>query len=281
MCINIGVIGNGFVGKAVVHGFTKDDNSIVISDPLLGTTTKDVMASNPEVIFICVPTPMSDDGSIDSSIIDTVIKEINGYDGIIVLKSTVTPDIVKSLSDTYERFVYNPEFLTETNALHDFEHATHHVFGGRPNVTKLLEEYYNNNTICIPAPKYHMSAPEASFVKYGMNSFLAAKVLFFNQWSDAIESFGCSYSEIMKGITADPRIGISHTSVPGPDGRKGYGGACFPKDTTAISNLFPDLTIIRETITRNNEYRNLYELDDREKAQNVSYNIHQNTNNNA
>jgi len=272
--MNIGVIGNGFVGKAVVHGFTKGDNNITISDPLLGTTTKDVMDSNPDVIFICVPTPMGENGFIDASIINTVIKEINGFDGIIVLKSTVTPDIVQNLAETHDRFVYNPEFLTEANALDDFEHATHHVFGGKPEVTKELEAYYNNNSICVPAPKFHMSAPEASFVKYGMNSFLAMKVLFFNQWHDAIKEFGFSYNNVIKGISADPRIGGSHTMVPGPDGKQGYGGACFPKDTAAISNLFNSLTMIKETINKNNEYRLRYELDDREKAQNVSYNIH-------
>ena len=271
--INVGIIGHGFVGKAVAHGFNCGNN-IAIADPLLNSTTQNVLDSNPDVIFICAPTPMGQSGEIDSTIIDSIINELNfaNYKGIVVLKSTVTPDIVKSYAVTNKNFIYNPEFLTEAHALIDFENATHHVFGGNIQATKILEKYYNENSICIDAPKYHMSAVDASFVKYGINSFLALKVLFFNQYYDAIENFGGSYIDAIVGITGDPRIGSSHTIVPGPDRKRGFGGACFPKDVSAICKLFPSLSLMTESIDRNNEYRSQYSLDEREKLQNVKYN---------
>jgi len=271
--IKVGIIGYGFVGKAAAYGFTTDDNEIIISDPLLGTTTQDVIDAEPAVTFICVPTPMGNDGAIDASIVKTVMDEINGkYKTITVLKSTVTPAIVDELYKSHNNFVYNPEFLTEANAKHDFEYATHHVFGGDIKDTKELEQYYLNNSICKPAPKFHMTPKEASFVKYGMNSFLATKVLFFNQFYDMCKNHGVSFNNITQAIGADPRITYSHMQVPGPDGRRGYGGACFPKDTTALLDFSKGkFTQLDTTIKANNAYRSLYELDAREKEQKVQF----------
>ena len=70
----------------------------------------------------------------------------------------------------------------------------------------------------------------------------------------------------------DSRIGSSHTKVPGFDGKQGYGGACFPKDTLAITKYTNKLTLLEKAIIINNDYRLQYELDDREKEQNVKYN---------
>jgi UDPglucose 6-dehydrogenase len=271
--IKVGIIGYGFVGKAAGYGFTTDDNEIIISDPLMNTNTQDVIDAEPEVTFICVPTPMCIDGSIDASIVKKVMGEIKGkYKTITVLKSTVTPEIVDELYKSHDNFVYNPEFLTEANAKHDFEYATHHVFGGDIEDTKQLEKYYLNNSICKPAPKFHMTPKEASFVKYGMNSFLATKVLFFNQFYDMCKTHNVSFNNITQALGADPRITYSHMQVPGPDGRRGYGGACFPKDTTALLDFSNNkFTVLAETIKANNKYRSLYELDDREKEQKVHY----------
>ena len=77
---------------------------------------------------------------------------------------------------------------------------------------------------------------------------------------------------IVNALGSDPRIGHSHTQVPGPDGRKGYGGACFPKDTKAFSAFSQgELTVLDEVIKSNNKYRKQYDLDDREKEQKVKY----------
>jgi UDPglucose 6-dehydrogenase len=272
--LKIGLVGFGFVGKAVAHGFR--NNVLYLIDPTLGTSISDLSGKNPDVIFICVPTPMSKDGTIDSSIVESVISQIKTdpslADSFIVLKSTVTPDIVDRLQKTVSNFIYNPEFLREKTAEEDFVNPSMHVFGGSPDNTSVLSYIYRKYSSCKEAPEFHMTAKEASFVKYSINTFLASKVLFFNQMKQLMDLHSADYNTVIDAVGADPRIGLSHTMVPGHDGKPGFGGACFTKDTAALSK-FADgtLSVLDEVISRNNEIRSMFELDEREKAQNVHY----------
>jgi UDPglucose 6-dehydrogenase len=120
----------------------------------------------------------------------------------------------------------------------------------------------------------------ASIIKYTINSFLAAKVLFFNQINDVLSASGSTvdWNSFIGAIQADSRIGASHMSVPGPDGRRGFGGACFPKDTVALVHYAEQLgvpfTVLKEVVKINQSIRNQYEdLDDREREQNVNFGI--------
>ena len=269
--LKIGIVGHGFVGKAVEFGFKNNNNDIRIIDPKLNTFVDDLHIFQPDLTFVCVPTPMQSDGSIDSTIIESVMRVLNAVTGLVVIKSTITPDLADELCAP-SHVVYNPEFLTERNAADDFVNPSMHVFGGHSSECKLLEKYYKDHSNCNPAPAYHMSAVEASFVKYGINSFLATKVLWFNQYKDLIETHGGKYNVINNAIGSDPRIGPSHTKVPGPDGRKGYGGACFPKDTAALYAFSDEaFSVLGKVIEENSRYRMDYELDDREKEQNVVF----------
>lgn len=274
--MKIAIIGYGFVGKAVKAGFDNSSNEIFIVDPHQGyAEIDDIERFSPDFTFVCVPTPMGDDGKINDSIIKEVVgRLINMPSGIVVIKSTVTPDIVENIC-RYKRFVYSPEFLTERNAIDDFLNPAFHIIGGRPEYTKKVKNLYTFNSNCNPAPVHYMTPTEASLVKYGINSFLAMKVLWSNQWKDLSDKVGARYNVVSNAIGSDPRIGHSHTKVPGPDGKKGYGGSCFPKDTNAIYNYSVDkreqLSILGMIIDMNNEYRDEYELDDREKEQNVKY----------
>ena len=167
----------------------------------------------------------------------------------------------------------NWEFLTEKNALDDFINPPMHVFGGEKNATKKLEEIYKEHSRCKPCQVFHMTALEASFVKYGINSFLATKVLWMNQFQDICDNNHAKYNVVANAIGSDPRIGHSHMQVPGPDGRKGFGGACFPKDTKAFSHFAEgQFKVLDTVIEENNFYRSMYELDEREKEQKVVYN---------
>ena len=116
-----------------------------------------------------------------------------------------------------------------------------------------------------------MTVEEASFVKYTINSFLALKVTFFNQLYDAVGETDANFARIIQAVGSDPRIGHSHTKVPGFDGKQGFGGACFPKDVSALINTTKVFTILEECVTINNQYRNKYEKDDREVLQNINY----------
>ena len=271
---SIAVVGHGYVGKAVEHGFNTSHVDLHLIDPYLyGNSVGELQGKvRIDCAFVCVPTPFGADGSIDSSIVEEVVKELEYFSCMIVIKSTVTPDVIERLSKENDQIIYNPEFLTERNALEDFVNPSMHVFGGKPQYTEQLYKLYNHYSQCKPCPVFHMSAMEASFVKYGINSFLATKVLWFNQFKDIIDDHDCKYNVIVNAIGSDPRIGQSHTQVPGPDGRKGFGGACFPKDTNAFASFANgDFEILDEVIKLNNIYRKAYELDDREKEQKVNY----------
>ena len=274
----IGIVGYGFVGKAVEFGFKNETNDIMIVDPYQGHHNIDALREfKPEYIFVCVPTPMEDDGSVNSNIIQNVVgllEDETFRSSTVIIKSTITPNIIKTLCQN-RRFVYNPEFLTERNAFDDFLNPDFHILGGHPEYTKRVKNLYRFNSNCNPAPYHYMTPEEASLAKYGINSFLALKVVWFNQWKDLADGVGARYNVVSSAIAADPRIGSSHMKVPGLDGKKGYGGSCFPKDTSAIVNyaetIGVDLSVLKEAVYSNNHYRSAYELDDREKEQNVSF----------
>lgn len=267
----IAIVGYGFVGKSVEHGFKQ--NNLFIIDPQLGTDTSLILDKHIDAVFICVPTPMGKNGRIDASIVLKVIDELKDLNTILVLKQTVTPDIVGELAARVKNFVYNPEFLTERNALNDFEFPFMNVYGGESRYTTALEYIYKNHSICKDAPSHHMSAVEASFAKYGVNSFLSTKVLFWNQFSELCSAHSADYSKIQKAIGTDARIGVSHTTVPGHDGRKGAGSACFSKDVPALIQ-FSDkkLSILNEAWNVNCDIRNSYgQVLPREKEQHIKY----------
>ena len=270
--INIAIVGHGYVGKAVSHGFNSYKVSVNLIDPIYNTDVKSLDGLELDAAFVCVPTPFGKDGKIDSSIGEEVVKELAPRGCPIIIKSTVTPDVLEKLWRKNKMIVYNPEFLTEKNALNDFVNPPMHVFGGSPEITKQVEKIYEKFSRCKPCPVFHMSIKEASFVKYGINSFLATKVLWFNQFKDLIDRNKSDYDNIIKAIGTDSRIGFSHTQVPGPDNKIGFGGACFPKDTQAFSSFAKNnFTILDKVIEENNKYRSQYELDDREKEQKVVY----------
>lgn len=276
----IAIVGHGFVGKAVDFGFEHPGVQKMYIDPKYGTTLEDMALWEPNLVFICAPTPMGEDGDVDASIVKEAVRfTLMETQAGIALKSTVPPDVLRQLDIDYrgsgsaERLVYNPEFLTESAAKSDFINPQFHIMGGSGGATQALQEIYNNFSNCNPAPFLHMTIPEASFVKYGINSFLSTKVTFFNQLFDAVESFGegANFNVIARAIGTDTRIGHGHTKVPGFDMKRGFGGACFPKDTKALFKEYPQLTLLEKCIIINNKYRSQYELDEREKEQHVKY----------
>lgn len=268
------IIGHGFVGKAVDYGFSHQLVKKFIIDPIYGNSVNDLRLNEKDVIFVCVPTPMGQDGSIDTTILDRVmsklIKKLNPYGNTrIIIKSTITPDVVEK----YNRpgVIYNPEFLTERSANEQFVNPEFHIFGGRYEDTSTLELLYKEYSLCSPCPSHHMTIQEASFVKYGINTFLATKVTFFNQLYDAIGDTESNFSRVIKAIGSDSRIGPSHSKVPGFDGKQGFGGACFPKDVSALTKYSKRFTLLEKCVTINNEYRKEYDKDDREILQNIKY----------
>jgi UDPglucose 6-dehydrogenase len=273
--MKIGIVGHGFVGKAVYNGFNCDK---FIVDPKNNTTLSDLEKFNPEFAFVCVPTPQSMDGSIDSSILEVVVEEISKFEKppIVVIKSTVTPDVLRRLSHIVD-LVYNPEFLTERNADKDFIFPHAVILGGNSKLTALVEDLYRNHSKVHNETSYvHMRIVDSVFVKYATNIFLASKVMFFNQLKEAYDkSGGNDWDQLIDTLGIDSRIGKSHMKVPGLDGRPGFGGACFPKDTTAFlaysNSIGVNMSILKEVVRSNANIRSKYEASEREKEQNIKF----------
>ncbi len=277
----IGIVGLGFVGSAVDYGFSKNVEKFKV-DPILNTNIKDLKEFNPEFIFICVPTPMDINGDQDSSIIKEVLKEISKIfkDEIVIIKSTVLPNVMSELHLIYKNIVYNPEFLREKSANEDFLNQEHLILGGDSENIEKVSELFNLSSDCNIKKLYRTDLVTACFVKYSINTFLASKVIFFNQLKDIYDKSGAleKWDNFIEIVSSDNRIGDSHMSVPGHDGRLGYGGACFPKDTAALLKLSKllerEFTILKEVIKINNDIRSDYKnLEEREKEQGVSFNI--------
>ena len=277
--IRMGIVGHGFVGKAIDYAFTHELVDKFLVDPLYDTTIDDLVDYEPIMTFITAPTPMHDNGTVDASIVeDAVLKLITHTKSMVVIKSTITPDVINRLYNSIHdedkpRLTYNPEFLTENSAKEQFIYSQHHILGGvSPESCNRVIQFYNDFSLCIGKGSFITMTPqEASFVKYAINSYLGMKVTFFNQLYDAALDFNCSPQRIIDAVSADKRIGFSHTRVPGFDGKKGFGGACLPKDMNAFVKFNQDLTLIAESVKINNKMREEYELDEREKNNNIKF----------
>lgn len=240
--MKIGVIGNGFVGKATTQLKCKDielfayDINPEACEPI-GLTLQDM--NKCEIIFISVPTPMSKNGSCYLNIIKSVLNDLQSidYKGFIVLRSTVPAGTCDELG-----VYFMPEFLTEKNYIDDFINNKDWVFGllnkdsdeeFKITITKLFTLALDNNRI-----KYNnlnfLTNMEAEMVKMFKNCFLATKVSFCNEISELCKIKGINYENVRAVAANDDRILHNHTTVPGHDGKYGFGGTCFPKDTSSL-----------------------------------------------
>ena len=238
--MKLGIVGHGFVGTAVDHGFTRDVQKFIVDPKHNSTNTiEDLISFKPDATFVAVPTPQLETGECNTAILDDVIQQLNKHKGhLVIIKSTVPAYKLQALQEECVdiRIVYNPEFLTEKNHIEDFRNPAMHVFGGKLSDTEELEKLYKEHSTCNPCPVYKTDIVTASMVKYCINSFLATKVTFMNEMYDVLKaSRGTDWQTFTKIIQTDPRMGNTHMKVPGNDGQRGYAGSCFPKDTSALA----------------------------------------------
>ncbi len=232
----IGIIGLGFVGNAIRQSYTNSFVKVVCidTDPrkATGETYEDLQDASG--IFICVPSPSDFEGRCDPSILCSVLEKLKNLNGVIISKVTATPEIYENLGSQFPNLVHSPEFLTSANSVNDYLNAKFCIIGGSikayVNEANRLIKLSENNLDIV----YHCTLGEASFAKYVINSFLATKVVFMNEMAKLADSNNINWEMIRHLIALDRRIGNSHTQVPGNDGKYGFGGACFPKDTEAL-----------------------------------------------
>lgn len=205
-------------------------------DPFKGFGTEEE-AYKADIAFVCVPSPTKDNQQ-DLSAIHAVAHAAvrNGFKGTLVIKSTVVPGTTQTISD-YTReagfhLCHCPEFLREKTAYADLRDMKHVPISGKPEARALPVSL-------LKALGYEPIESENTAVtetgKYMHNVFCALKVTFCNEIAELCGAWSIPYAEVLTAAQGGERIGTAHTAVPGPDGKFGYGGACFPKDVRAFS----------------------------------------------
>ena len=219
------------------------------------------------VIFIAVGTPPRDDGSADLSFVESaarsVAEHMDSYK-VIATKSTVPVGTGKHLmsvisghQQTAVEFsvISNPEFLREGAAIGDFMRPDRVVIGGSdPEAIAIMRDLYRPLYL-IETPFVITSLEGAELIKYAANAFLATKISFINEIANLCERVGCDVHDVARAIGMDRRIGGKFLHA-GP----GFGGSCFPKDTSALSAIarqYSSPTRIVDTVIEVNRLQRL------------------------
>lgn len=268
--MNLGIIGVGFVGGATAE-VLKEKHNLYLYDkyktPYNSEKNLEDLAANSECVFICVPTPMQPSGAIDYSNIHNSISSLlgkiklferNPEDLIIIIRSTAVSGTTDKFAEKYpSKFVFNPEFLREKHALEDMKNTTRVVIGTNdPETKKKVVDIYRP---IFPNAEYILtSRKDAEMIKYAANVFLASSITLANEIFNICKAVGADYETVKKAILLDPRI-PRNIDVPGPDGKFGFGGKCFPKDLAALiylarENMY-DPHLLAEIFRSNKEFR--------------------------
>lgn len=240
--MNIGLIGHGVVGKAASLTLEKRYKIIKFDkfqdlDPF-----SDLKLC--KFVFIMVPTPFDcTKNEVDLSAVDESLKRLKdiGYDGTVIIKSTIPPGTCNSYKDRFDfNIVFNPEFLREsTTPNEDFQNQDTVVIGTSSEfVFEQVQEMFSK--VLVPDAKYyHTTVSEAEMIKTAQNTMLASRVALANMVYDACVENNIEYNKV-KEIAFDSFsiLGPHMTQVPGPDGSRGFGGKCLPKDIRAFSTVF-------------------------------------------
>ena len=245
----IGIVGQGFVGNAVYQKFKNYYKVKTFDLDVSKSNSTFEEVSKCDYVFVCLPTPMNQDGSCNTDIVEEVIKQLDeiGKTKGIVVKSTIPPGTTEKWNEKYNtNVIFNPEFLTERNAVSDYENQNRIILGGpRPTTTELKQIFSK------VFPKAHIiktNSTYAEMVKYTTNTFLSVKVSFANEIYQWCEKVGADYDKVIEYATMDERLGDSHWSVPGHDGDYGFGGHCFPKDLSALLQLTKEFGTINNVL---------------------------------
>lgn len=217
-----------------------------------------------EVLFIAVPTPQREDGSVDLSFIEKVARDIaqhlQSY-RVVVDKSTVPVRTGEKVTQTIRRYaqpgvefdvVSNPEFLREGSAVADLMKPDRIVIGGNSDrALALMQKAYEP----FAAPVIVTDINSAELIKHAANSFLALKISYINAIAEICEASGADVRKVADGVGADKRIGRAFLNAG-----LGYGGSCFPKDVAAFISISQELGVSFDLL-KEVERLNAYQLD--------------------
>lgn len=261
--LSLGICGLGVVGKAMETVFRKYDITIHCYDKYQDAYTQFDPLRNTDLVFLALPTPFSKEHQkYDLSALHDVLGRLNefSYQGLVVIKSTVTPGTLRELSKEYPSLtlLHNPEFLSAQTAVHDFEQQKHIVIGAdHIKEAHQLRSFYQ--TYWQTADYSICTWEESELMKISCNAFYAVKIQFLNEIYQLARASNCSYEKVIAMMLRNGWIAPQHTQVPGPDGKLSYGGMCFPKDTQALLQCMIQKDVphgvLEATITERNQMR--------------------------
>jgi len=256
--MNIGIIGYGVVGKAAENTLKKVYNIIKYDKYQNLNSFEELLKC--EFVFIMVPTPFDCElNKVDLSAVNESLDKLSNldYEGIVIIKSTIPPKTTNNYLELYGfEIVFNPEFLRESMTPNeDFENQDTIVIGtNSKHVFDLVKDMYQK-VVIANAKFYHTSSIEAEMIKTSQNTMLASRVTLANMIFDACEKNDVSYEKV-KMIAFDnfDILGPHMSQVPGPDGNRGFGGKCLPKDIRAFSTVYSS-KLLDEIISYNDSLR--------------------------
>tara|TARA_R110000787_G_scaffold40066_10_gene99854 strand:- start:8721 stop:9512 length:792 start_codon:yes stop_codon:yes gene_type:complete len=254
--MKIGIIGVGIIGGACKYGFEKLGHKVICHDIALDTNIEDVLDT--QITYICVPTPSDEDGSCNTSIVESVVHELHGlgYSGIVAIKSTVKPTTTEKLiKETGMEICFVPEFLRERCSISDFtENHDLLAIGTYSQTTYEMVKLCHGN---YPKNHSHLTPTEAELLKYYSNVINALKVVFANEMYEICKTVGADYTQIKetfikRGTTKDLYLDVN-------DNFRGYAGMCLPKDTKALDSFVKelglDLKLFETMESENNKFK--------------------------
>ena len=242
--------GYGFVGRAF-YEVLKEPFEIAICDPAYNNI-KVTDFPTAEAVICCVSTPQGDDGRCNMNNVYNLFATIPSTIPVLI-KSTVSLEGWQELKTRFpdHMIAFSPEFLRAATAVEDMMMTKHVILSG-DNITF----WYNFYKTIFPYARIEVYNPEeAILIKYFRNSFLATKVSFFNEMYDFCAALGIDFNNVRAGVAQDERITESHTFVDTE--QRGWGGACFPKDTAALLTMAKDANVKLKILNTAVDYNNI------------------------
>ena len=230
----VGVIGLGTVGGALLEALGSAGVPVASYDPYLGVGAPESL-SDCSIVFLCVPTPESSSGTLDTSAVWKAVRDVeaNLADGTLVaVKSTVPPGTSAALSGDFPRFDFAsvPEFLVAARPMETLRHPDRVLIGVRKTDAFLLIADVMRR-VAPGSPILMLSPTEAELAKLAANAMLAAKVSMANELALVCERFDVDWSDIQSAVGLDRRVGVDHLSVTA---ERGFSGGCLPKDLDGL-----------------------------------------------
>lgn len=265
--MKVTVIGAGTVGSGLIKSFNRRVECSVIDPAAEESVTIDyVLENDVDIVFICLPCLTSCDGTIDVLDLERYLQHLNNekYQGAVVIKSTLVPYYLEKFLERYANLniVYSPEFIRASHVEYDSLNPAMVLIASNCETTARVIEWFYELYTQIHRPNIvRCDIATASLVKYFVNSWLATKVVFMNEFKELFDNVETSetWEEFTGILKNDKRIGKSHLDVPGPDGEPGFGGFCFPKDTEALLTYARlnkiELDVLKSAVEKNQDLR--------------------------